>query len=99
MDIPTRAFVNDLLYKIMGSVICQIKKRAHGGKTLAEDLIERGGVDLSECFVGGSFCIAKRGALLWAKLNGGKERPKVMAVTDATGLVLSLQANPPLLMR
>ena len=31
---------------------------------LARDLMERGGVDLSECFIDGSFCMAKKGALL-----------------------------------
>lgn len=38
-------------------------------ETLARDLQERGGVDLSECFIDGSFCMAKKGALLWARLS------------------------------
>ena len=41
-------------------------------ETLARDLMERGGVDLSECFIDGSFCMAKKGALLLARLNGAK---------------------------
>ena len=39
---------------------------------LARDLYERGGVDLSECFIDGSFCMAKRGDLLLARLNEGR---------------------------
>ncbi|MHA6248250.1 hypothetical protein ACXYMU_09965 [Pontibacter sp. CAU 1760] len=50
-------------------------------ETLAKDLMERGGVDLSECFVDGSFYMAKTGALQWAKLKRGKGT-KSMAVTQ-----------------
>ena len=39
---------------------------------LARDLHERGGLDLSECFIDGSFSAAKKGALGLAKLSGGR---------------------------
>ena len=38
-------------------------------EALAKDLHERGDVDLSECFIDGSFCMAKKGDLLLARLN------------------------------
>jgi hypothetical protein len=34
-------------------------------ESLARDLHERGGVDLSECFIDGSFCIAKKEGFCW----------------------------------
>jgi transposase len=60
-------------------------------EALASDLHERGGVDLSECFVGGSFCMAKRGLLL-ARLERGKGT-KIMAISDATGVILSVSVQ------
>jgi len=39
---------------------------------LARDLHERGGLDLSECFLDGSFAAAKKGALALAKLRGAR---------------------------
>jgi transposase len=39
-------------------------------ETLAEDLKKRGGLDLSECFIDGTFVPAKKGALAWAKPSG-----------------------------
>jgi transposase len=41
-------------------------------EALARDLHQRGGVDLSECFIDGSFCMAKKGDLLLARLNEGR---------------------------
>ncbi len=41
---------------------------------LARDLKERGGLDLSECFIDGSFVIAKKGAQGWEKPSGAKVR-------------------------
>jgi transposase len=38
-------------------------------ETLAEDLKARGGLDLSECFIDGTFVPAKKGALVSGKLN------------------------------
>lgn len=43
-------------------------------KALASDLKERGDLDLSECFVDGTFVIAKKGALGWEKPSGAKVR-------------------------
>ena len=43
-------------------------------KALARDLKERGNLDLSECFVDGTFVIAKKGELGWEKPSGAKVR-------------------------
>lgn len=43
-------------------------------RTLARDLRERGELDLSECFIDGSFVIAKKGAMGWARPSGAKVR-------------------------
>ncbi len=40
-------------------------------KALAQDLKDRGGIDLEECYVDGSFVPAKKGALLLGKQSGG----------------------------
>ena len=40
--------------------------------TLAEDLLERGGIDLQEAFIDGTFAPAKKGALPWEKPSGAK---------------------------
>src|SRR5581483_682544 len=39
---------------------------------LARDLDRRGGLDLSECFLDGSFSAAKKGALAWARPRGAR---------------------------
>ena len=41
-------------------------------RALATDLRERGGLDLSECFIDGTFASAKKGAPPWAKPSGAK---------------------------
>ena len=43
-------------------------------RTLAQDLKERGDLDLSECFIDGTFVVAKKGALGWEKPSGAKVR-------------------------
>ena len=43
-------------------------------ETLAEDLHSRGGLDLSECFIDGTFIVAKKGASELEKPNGAKAR-------------------------
>jgi transposase len=43
-------------------------------ETLAEDLHSRGGIDLSECFIDGTFIVAKKGASEWEKPSGAKAR-------------------------
>jgi hypothetical protein len=41
---------------------------------LAQDLEDRGGLDLRECFIPGTFVPAKRGSASWAKANVGMTR-------------------------
>jgi len=40
---------------------------------LAEDLRDRGGFDLSEAFIDGTFSPAKKGGLAWGTRKGGKD--------------------------
>jgi transposase len=41
-------------------------------RVLVKDVKERGGLDLTECFIDGSFVIAKKGALGWEQPSGAK---------------------------
>ncbi len=41
-------------------------------ETLAQDLEERGRLDLSECFIDGTFVPAKKGATAWARPSGAQ---------------------------
>ena len=50
---------------------------------LAKDLKERGGIDLSEGFIDGTFAPAKKGAMVWAKPKGEKA-PKLWALQTLT---------------
>jgi transposase len=43
-------------------------------ETLAADLHSRGGIDLSECFIDGTFIVAKKGATEWERPSGAKVR-------------------------
>jgi len=43
-------------------------------RALAQDLKERGGLDLEECFIDGTFVVAKKGALGWERPSGAKVR-------------------------
>jgi transposase len=43
-------------------------------ETLAEDLRTRGGLDLSECFIDGTFIVAKKGAFELERPSGAKAR-------------------------
>ncbi len=38
-------------------------------EALARDLQERGGIDMSECFIDGTFSLAKKGGFLWERLS------------------------------
>jgi transposase len=67
-------------------------------EALARDLQERGGVDLSECFIDGSFCGAKKGALLWERPNEEKAPRSWQSQTLAVLFYFS-QSNQPLLMK
>src|SRR5689334_9948515 len=41
---------------------------------LATDLKDRGGLDLSECFIDGTFVVAKKGGAAWERPSGAKVR-------------------------
>ncbi len=41
-------------------------------EALAKDLKERGGLELSECFIDGTFVVAKKGAQEWERPSGAK---------------------------
>jgi transposase len=43
-------------------------------ETIAQDLLERGKLDLSETFIDGTFVSAKKGALKWERPSGAKAR-------------------------
>jgi transposase len=43
-------------------------------EALAADLRERGGLDLSECFIDGTFVVAKKGGAGWERPSGAKVR-------------------------
>jgi transposase len=43
-------------------------------RTLAQDLHERGGLDLSECFIDGTFVVAKKGGAGWERPSGARVR-------------------------
>jgi transposase len=43
-------------------------------EALARDLKERGKLDLSECFIDGTFIVAKKGEDAWVRPSGGKVR-------------------------
>jgi len=55
-------------------------------RTLAEDLKLRGSLDLEECFIDGTFVVAKKGAMR------GKAA-KLMAVADGAGLPIAVCAG------
>jgi transposase len=43
-------------------------------RALATDLKERGGIDLSECFIDGTFVVAKKGGTVWERPSGARVR-------------------------
>jgi hypothetical protein len=43
-------------------------------EAVAQDLKERGGLDISECFIAGTFVVAKKGAGVCEKPSGAKVR-------------------------
>ncbi|MGH7928590.1 MAG: IS5 family transposase [Candidatus Binatia bacterium] len=64
-------------------------------KSLADDLVERGELDLSECFVDATFAPAKRGAPASGPTKRGKGTTgdvtsPIMAITDAGGLPVAV---------
>jgi transposase len=61
---------------------------------LAQDLKKRGGIDLSEGFIDGSFASAKKGAMVWAKPKGAKE-PKLWALRTLLVFLSQLTQQAP----
>ena len=45
--------------------------------SLAQDLKERGELDVRECFIDGTFVVAKKGALGWERPSGAQRAPEV----------------------
>ncbi|MCA1740805.1 MAG: IS5 family transposase [Actinobacteria bacterium] len=58
-------------------------------EALAEDLEERGEIDLSECYIDGTFVVAKKGGRVFGKTKRGKGT-KIMAFSDGSSLPLAL---------
>lgn len=48
---------------------------------LAQDMEKRGKIKLEECFIDGTFSSAKKGALLWEKLNAAREPRSWLSLT------------------
>ena len=61
-------------------------------EALARDLKERGKLDLSECFIDGTFVVAKKGADAWERPSGAKVRSSWQW---QTALVFLLPRVPP----
>jgi transposase len=59
---------------------------------LARDLHKRGGLDLSECFLDGSFSAARPGGFKVGKTKRGKGC-KIMAIGDAHGLPIAIHTE------
>ncbi len=73
-------------------------------EALALDLKERGGLDLSECFIDGTFVVAKKGEPRWERPSGAKVRSSwrlqtaLLFLSPSTQRVL-LRTKSPLLKR
>ena len=61
-------------------------------QALAEDVQERGGLDLSECFIDGTFIVAKKGGRAVGKTKRGKGT-QLMAVADRAGLPIAVRTE------
>jgi transposase len=61
---------------------------------LAKDLHERGDVDLSECFIDGTFCMAKKGGLLLERLRKVKAPRSWQSQTLVVLFYLSQSTQP-----
>jgi transposase len=65
---------------------------------LAQDLKDRGGIDLREGFIDGTFAPAKKGAMVWAKPKGAKE-PKLWALQMLSVFLSPLTRQVPVRMK
>ena len=69
-------------------------------EALARDLEERGAINLSECFIDGTFVVAKKGAQKWERPSGGKVRSSWLLQTllvfhsPCTRILLVLMKSP-----
>jgi transposase len=52
----------------------ELRTLKSGLEALAEDLRSRGKLDLSECFIDGTFVVAKKGGSAWERPSGPKVR-------------------------
>lgn len=65
---------------------------------LAEDLRDRGGIDLSEGFIDGTFAPAKKGAMAWARPNAAKA-PKSWVLQTLMVFLSPLTSSAPVPMK
>ena len=69
-------------------------------EALARDLEERGAINLSECFIDGTFVVAKKGAQKWERPSGAKVRSSWLLQTllvfhsPCTRILLALMKSP-----
>ena len=61
---------------------------------LAMDLKKRGGIDIREGFIDGTFAPAKKGAMVWAKPKGAKE-PRLWALQTLSVFLSPLAQQVP----
>lgn len=61
-------------------------------EALARDLEERGAINLSECFIDGTFVVAKKRGAKVGKTRRGKGT-KLMVIADASGLPLAVHTD------
>jgi transposase len=69
-------------------------------ETLAEDLQKRGQINLSECFIDGTFIVAKKGGQPWVPPSGAKARSSwqwqmlLVFLSPSTQAVLAQMKSP-----
>jgi len=69
-------------------------------EALAQELEERGGIDLAECFIDGTFVVAKKGAPKWERPSGAKVRSSwllqtlMVFLSPCTRLLLAHMKSP-----
>jgi len=66
-------------------------------EALARDLQERGGIDMSECFIDGTFSLAKKGDYLWERLSAAKAPRSWLSQTLVVLFYLSQSSLPALM--
>jgi transposase len=64
-------------------------------EALATDLKERGKLDLSECYIDGTFIVAKKGEAAWVRPSGAKVRSSWQEACWQTALVYLSPLVPP----